>query len=783
MNSHRSFLINLCPNRKKLERIVMNLPVDETRRETSASAVQDLFVQLLDVPLSECSTSHREIQTFCKLGREQQVEHLLHGTTAKVVDAYYDEMRDSELYQHNNRVPNWAPPGESLFKIPGDVEKTKRILLAHAMFVDEEIDLTRVKALFADLLNVSPSQIDSKHADVVEFSERLDAQGRLKMLLSELSAFYIDEYYNRLLDGGYVGLHTSMRGTSRQTNLTLHSTDFQSTERFQPEGSSKRIGNKLENPLLIQLQAAAKEAAEADETLFHLEASLKAKQAWSPKNKDKARVKVEIVEEEHAVEAQRRKSFMKHKVTSSLALKAMHLEMNTEVDAVLPKLHLQSLSKSDQALGGIYHEVEKDEELNLRFASIQFMVPPTMQSQVSIDQDEKAASEALIHELALALSMAQNREEDARVLALKVEMLEGALKEAEESGGKKEDEKGDDGPVKTDIKNNSISNSGISADGPESIDREAELKKVFALFDLDGSGVISSDELMCLGEARAKTGHKKREWTTEMNEAMIEKMDQGTEDGRVDSSEFVLYFMGTLKSVENADFMKTMEEFREAREHTMGEKQKKDGSADRREAIALKKDEIRSDLKWRPQMEATIRKTAEVSSELDITSDDITQTLKTTPLKAARIVVAEAQAEPQLQAHDLPPLVATKRRGMLSGFKKKALKASRDRAVKLAEEAVAAEKEARAEQVAAEEDVAKLTRKPQSKKKQLKDIEAQVQADSVVLHPVKNADAKLEGAPVGPKKKLAWQLKALKAAKKKAHVPAVEAVVSQAEKS
>jgi len=99
----------------------------------------------------------------------------------------------------------------------------------------------------------------------------------------------------------------------------------------------------------------------------------------------------------------------------------------------------------------------------------------------------------------------------------------------------------------------------------QNVDRGGQLRKIFGVFDLDGSGVIEANELMCLGQARAKTGQKSRVWTVEKNKAMIASMDKGARDGMVEADEFVSYFMDTLQKVDDGAFMKTMAEFRAAK--------------------------------------------------------------------------------------------------------------------------------------------------------------------------------------------------------------------------
>ena len=95
-----------------------------------------------------------------------------------------------------------------------------------------------------------------------------------------------------------------------------------------------------------------------------------------------------------------------------------------------------------------------------------------------------------------------------------------------------------------------------------SLNRKAELLSVFRIFDLDGSGFVETSELQVLGEARKTLGHKKRVWTPEKNAQMIENMDSRNPDGKIDSEEFAAYFLKTMRSKSDAEFMQTLLEFK-----------------------------------------------------------------------------------------------------------------------------------------------------------------------------------------------------------------------------
>ena len=85
--------------------------------------------------------------------------------------------------------------------------------------------------------------------------------------------------------------------------------------------------------------------------------------------------------------------------------------------------------------------------------------------------------------------------------------------------------------------NNSNSSSEESDDNGAlefTVDRRAELAKVFRAFDIDGGGFIEATELYCLGQSRVElgkmgsmTGLMSSAWTHERNERMIAEMDGG----------------------------------------------------------------------------------------------------------------------------------------------------------------------------------------------------------------------------------------------------------------
>eukprot|EP00658_Telonema_sp_P-2_P076661 TRINITY_DN6751_c0_g1_i4.p1 TRINITY_DN6751_c0_g1~~TRINITY_DN6751_c0_g1_i4.p1 ORF type:complete len:237 (+),score=96.07 TRINITY_DN6751_c0_g1_i4:131-841(+) len=72
----------------------------------------------------------------------------------------------------------------------------------------------------------------------------------------------------------------------------------------------------------------------------------------------------------------------------------------------------------------------------------------------------------------------------------------------------------------------------------------------FKAFDINGDGTIGADELLVLGRQRRKLGQKSGEWTKEMNNRLMAKLDKNG-DGRVQVREFVDFFDEQLPSVNN----------------------------------------------------------------------------------------------------------------------------------------------------------------------------------------------------------------------------------------
>jgi len=101
---------------------------------------------------------------------------------------------------------------------------------------------------------------------------------------------------------------------------------------------------------------------------------------------------------------------------------------------------------------------------------------------------------------------------------------------------------------------------------PKSIgQRMAILRAVHQAMDDDETGYIEAPELMLLGQARRKFGHKSGDWTEVMNLNLMDRLDK-TGDGKVESKEFAEYFDRVLP-VEPEEFMKNVDQFMAVANH------------------------------------------------------------------------------------------------------------------------------------------------------------------------------------------------------------------------
>lgn len=98
-----------------------------------------------------------------------------------------------------------------------------------------------------------------------------------------------------------------------------------------------------------------------------------------------------------------------------------------------------------------------------------------------------------------------------------------------------------------------------------SSERQDMLRAVHKAMDDDNSGFIEASELMELGQARRKLGHKSGEWTEEQNQRLVGKMDANG-DGHVRANEFCKYFDRILPG-DRAEFIQNVKQFMDVAAH------------------------------------------------------------------------------------------------------------------------------------------------------------------------------------------------------------------------
>jgi len=84
------------------------------------------------------------------------------------------------------------------------------------------------------------------------------------------------------------------------------------------------------------------------------------------------------------------------------------------------------------------------------------------------------------------------------------------------------------------------------------------LSKVYQEFDLNGDGTVGSTEMLALGRARRKLGHKSSEWTNAQNIRLLQEM--GSDGEHVTEAQFVSYFSSHL-SHSDGEFEKILIQF------------------------------------------------------------------------------------------------------------------------------------------------------------------------------------------------------------------------------
>ena len=90
-------------------------------------------------------------------------------------------------------------------------------------------------------------------------------------------------------------------------------------------------------------------------------------------------------------------------------------------------------------------------------------------------------------------------------------------------------------------------------------ERFAQLNAVFAVFDLDKSGVIESRELLQLGKMRRQLGQKTGDWSDEQNARLVKKMDVNR-DGKTSDVEFSTHFEKSLTK-DMKEFLVVIDQF------------------------------------------------------------------------------------------------------------------------------------------------------------------------------------------------------------------------------
>jgi len=92
--------------------------------------------------------------------------------------------------------------------------------------------------------------------------------------------------------------------------------------------------------------------------------------------------------------------------------------------------------------------------------------------------------------------------------------------------------------------------------------REEELRLLFRVVDIDGSGAVEIEELESLGHLRMKEDHLERFWDAEKTKTLLTRMDTNG-DGVIQEDEFVPFFYEALGVLSDQQFDELMVDFKE----------------------------------------------------------------------------------------------------------------------------------------------------------------------------------------------------------------------------
>jgi len=90
------------------------------------------------------------------------------------------------------------------------------------------------------------------------------------------------------------------------------------------------------------------------------------------------------------------------------------------------------------------------------------------------------------------------------------------------------------------------------------------LETIYRIFDLDESGQVGFEEMLALGQARRSLGQKKGDWTREMNQRMMERMN-ADDEGMISLRNFADFFEAALP-IDETIFQETIKQFQSCAE-------------------------------------------------------------------------------------------------------------------------------------------------------------------------------------------------------------------------